>query len=93
MRLDDLLARTFAHFDDTFIIPLAGLRNPEDVLSGRNVCENDSSRSADTSFSFVIDVNLGPDRRHDNKARHSGTLSFFDIFRCFLKVDDPIGYR
>ena len=40
--LDDLLARSVAHFNNAFVVSLARLRNSKDVLSRRNVTEHDA---------------------------------------------------
>jgi hypothetical protein len=41
--LDDLLISSAAHFDDAFVISFAGLGDPQDMLTGRSIRQDDAA--------------------------------------------------
>src|SRR4051812_31154422 len=67
--LDHLLGSVVAHLYYAFVIPLARLRNAEDVAPRGDVREHDLSGAADARPAFVINVDLGADRSKDDEPR------------------------
>ena len=68
MGLNYLFVGTGAHLDQAFVVTLAGLGNPQNMLSGRDISQNHSARTAYTSLSLVVDVNLGIYRSEHDEA-------------------------
>ena len=91
--LDYLFTCCFTNLDDALVVLFSRFRNPQDVLSGRNISQHDTARASDTAFPFVVDIHLGPDWSHYHETRRSRTLALLDIFRRRFQLIDPVGNR
>ena len=67
LRLNDLFDTVGSDFDDSFIVNLAGARDPQYVLARNDRSQHYSSGSTHAAMAFIVHINFRTLRRHDDE--------------------------